>query len=154
VFDLRVQGAAEIRAAARQLRLENAQLRRGAARALERGARKLRATIPAASGRLPSGYGPVMAADVKVTTSVRLASRDPSISVRVWAEGKPGGSHRDVEAIDAGALRHPLFGDRNHWYAQAVRPGFASGPFADVKPDMLDEIESDWNAMVSRVERG
>lgn len=154
MLDLQVRGAAELRAAARQLRIEDRQLRAGATRALERGVRKLRRTIPEAAKRLPSGYAPVIAGDVKVSTSVRLSGRDPRISVRVWAEGKPGGSHRHLEDVDKGLLAHPLFGDRKHWYRQAVRPEFASGPFNDAKPAILDEIEKDWDAMVSRVERG
>lgn len=95
-----------------------------------------------------------MTADVKVSTSVKLASRDPAISVKVWAPGGPSEGNRDVETIDAGNLRHPFFGDRKRWYDQAVRPGFASEPFAAARPAILAEIEEDWNAMVSRVERG
>jgi len=155
MFDMQVRGAAELRRAALQLRVEDKELRRAATKALQRGVRKLRTTIPAAASRLPSGYAPVMAADVKVTTSVKLASRDPAITVKVWAEGKPHQDHRDVEKIDAGNLRHPTFGRRqSKWHDQAVRPGFASQPFADTRPAILDEIEKDWNAMVSRVERG
>lgn len=154
MLDFQVRGAAQLRAAARQLGIEAAALRRGASRALERGVRGLRTSIPAAAARLPSGYAPVMAADVAVSTSVRLAGRDPSISVRVWAEGAPAGDHRDVTAVDAGMLRHPLFGNRDRWYDQAVRPGFASEPFANTRPDILAEIEKEWDQMVSRVERG
>jgi hypothetical protein len=154
MIDFQVRGAAELRAAARQLRIEQKALRAGAVKAIERGVRKLRVTIPAAAGQLPSGYATVMAADVRVSTSVRLSGRDPVVGVKVWAPGKGGGTHRDVEAIDAGVLRHPLFGDRGRWYAQVVRPSFASEPFQDAKPAILDELENDWNDMVSRVERG
>lgn len=154
MLDFRIRGAGELRAAARQLGIEQKALRRGATRALERGVRGLRTAIPAAASRLPTRYGKVMAADVKVSTSVKLASRDPAISVKVWAEGGPSQDHRDIEKIDAGILRHPFFGDRERWYDQAVRPGFASEPFADARPQILTEIEKDWNDMVSRVERG
>lgn len=154
MFELEIRGAGELRRAARQLGVEDKALRRGAAKALERGVKRLRVSIPAAAGRLPSGYGPVMAADVQVSTSVKLASRDPAISVKVWAEGGRAADHRDVAQIDAGVLRHPFFGNRERWYDQAVRPGFASDPFAETKPAVLAEIEHDWDAMVSRVERG
>lgn len=154
MIDFQVRGAAELRIAARQLRIEQKALRAGAVKAIERGVRKLRVTIPAAAGRLPSGYATVMAADVRVSTSVRLSGRDPVVGVKVWAPGQAGGGNRDVDAVDKGLLRHPLFGNRNRWYAQAVRPGFASDPFAEAKPAILDELEKDWNDMVSRVERG
>lgn len=156
MFELQVRGAAELRRAAAQLRVEDKALRRGAAKALERGARSLRTTIPAAALKLlPSGYGQVMADDVRVTTSVKLASRDPAVTVKVWAEGGAHPEHRDVSAVDAGTLRHPLFGRRRlAWYAQKVPAGFASGPFAALKPAMLQEIEKDWDEMVRRAERG
>lgn len=155
MLTLQVRGAAEIRAAARQLGAEAKQLRAGAAKALERGARGLRKTIPAAAARLPSGYAPVMAEDVRVSTSVRLAGRDPTIGVRVWAPGAPAKGNRAVEAIDGGNLRHPLYGMRKEpWYDQAVPPGFASEPFQEARPDFVREIADEWDAMVSRVERG
>lgn len=150
---LEIKGAGEIRACARQLGIEERALRSGATRALMRGVRELRRTIPEAAARLPSGYAPTMAGDVQVSTSVRFAS-DPTISVRVWAEGGPAPGHRDVEAIDAGTLRHPFFGDRGRWYNQAVRSGFASDPFQATRPAVLAAIGDEWDAMVSRVERG
>jgi len=30
----------------------------------------------------------------------------------------------DLPALDRGKLRHPLFGDREHWYEQKVRKGW------------------------------
>ena len=30
----------------------------------------------------------------------------------------------DVASLNRGRLRHPLFGNRKHWYDQAVKPGF------------------------------
>ncbi|ODA89971.1 hypothetical protein ATY41_02720 [Leifsonia xyli subsp. xyli] len=30
----------------------------------------------------------------------------------------------DLEAIDRGRLRHPLYGNRNYWYEQQIAPGF------------------------------
>ncbi len=30
----------------------------------------------------------------------------------------------DLRSLDAGRLRHPLYGNRRHWYTQRVRAGF------------------------------
>lgn len=30
----------------------------------------------------------------------------------------------DLASLDKGRLRHPLYGNRGHWYVQAVKPGF------------------------------
>ena len=32
----------------------------------------------------------------------------------------------DLQRLDDGRLRHPLFGDRGHWYSQPVKPGWWS----------------------------
>lgn len=56
---------------------------------------------------------------------------------RVLAGPNPGVKLRGVEVgsakvnlrkIDRGILRHPLFGDRNHWYNTNVTPGFWTRP--------------------------
>jgi len=156
MFELEIRGAGELRRAARQLRIEDKALRAGAAKVLQRGVRGLRTTIPAASRqRMPSGYGPTLADDINVSTSVKLAGREPVIAVKVWAPGKAAPGNRDVEKIDAGILRHPLFGFRKKdWYDQKVRTGFASDPFQDTRPAILAEIEKEWNEMVTRAERG
>lgn len=33
-------------------------------------------------------------------------------------------SRHDIAAMDRGRLRHPLFGNRGHWYQQAITPGW------------------------------
>jgi hypothetical protein len=52
----------------------------------------------------------------------------------------PGGLRLTVDAagtdaarVNEGRLRHPLYGNRGHWYTQTVRPGFADETMRQVK---------------------
>ena len=37
----------------------------------------------------------------------------------------------DLRSLDEGRLRHPLFGDREHWYQQNLKPGWFTGSLND-----------------------
>ena len=86
---------------------------------------------------LPGPYADVLAADLSVTTSKRTG-RDPGISLKVKGRVKK----RHVRRIDDGTLMHPLWGDREHWYAQRqhVQPGAISDPFNKAAPAIRAEV--------------
>lgn len=77
----------------------------------------------------------VYVAAAPITVSVRRGARTAGVSLR---EGRnsTSGKRSELRLIDAGELRHPLWGRRTHWYPQRVLPGFASrvmaGPGGDV----------------------
>jgi len=52
--------------------------------------------------------------------------REASKSARKGKKGndRPPSRYLDIVALDRGRLRHPLFGDRGHWYEQQIKPGF------------------------------
>ena len=54
-----------------------------------------------------------------------VRGKDPA--VRVTATPAKGKS-LDLNSLDGGRLRHPLFGNRAHWYSQAVKPGWFTDP--------------------------
>lgn len=88
--------------------------------------RPTQAQVKLSAARLPSGYAPIMARSVKVATRVTLASSGVKATVRVSARGRV--EKRDVNRINAGMLRHPLFGRRLRWYTTMVKPRFVSDP--------------------------
>lgn len=45
----------------------------------------------------------------------------------------------DLKRIDAGNLRHPVYGNRGAWVSQRVRPGFWSKTLEDKAPDKVRE---------------
>lgn len=101
---------------------------------------------------MPSGYAPELAADLKVSTSVRFAGANPGVTAAVSAP--TGGKHgREVTRLEGGLLSHPLFGNRKHWYRQRVRRGFASVPLKAIRPQIRREIDSEVSAVARDVER-
>ena len=100
--DLRKEMLAEFRAEARPLIVD---VRRSAGDVLPRrgglAARVARSTIRAANRLSGSAVG------------MRITANN-SISLR---------------QVDAGTVRHPLFGNRNFWYTQPVTPGWFDKPF-------------------------
>ena len=61
---------------------------------------------------------------------------------------------REVKNLEAGALRHPLFGNRGFWYRQRVRRGFASVPLRAVRPHIVRRIDAELADIKRDVERG
>jgi hypothetical protein len=102
---------------------------------------------------MPSGYAPVLVADLKVAVTVRFAGSSPGVGVKVSAPtGGPSGRH--VDALEEGRLRHPFFGDTKRWYLQRIAPGFGSIPLKAIRPQIVREIDQELGAIVRDVERG
>jgi hypothetical protein len=61
---------------------------------------------------------------------------------------------RDLPAVDAGLLRHKLFG-HPPWYSQAVMPGFFTGPPADrLIQRVEEEVQNVLDEVADELERG
>jgi hypothetical protein len=89
----------------------------------------------------------------RMITSVRTTTR--SAGVRLVARRTSLRGASDIARIDAGRVRHPLFGDRAHWYAEAVTAGFGTrvldGPVAD---EFRQEIGAAVDDAIAEVLRG
>ena len=121
---VRVTGGDRLRRAAAAVRRESrgglqSEIRAGLARVTPGFAAKVRSEVPAG---VPSGYAPVLAADITVDTHITGGGGAwPSARLTVSA------GRRRLQAIDAGVLRHPVYGRRSRrgrprpWVAQRVR---------------------------------
>ena len=137
--------ADRMRAAERQL---DRDLTSGIRRAVRPLGGEIKKAVPA---YLPSGYAPIMAAAVTSTPSVRR-TRNAGVSVRVFARGRE--KLRYVRAINAGALRHPVFGHFKVWRVTSVKAGFVTEPFQRMRGPILDEMERVVTAHVERIAHG
>jgi hypothetical protein len=148
VFVIHVSGGEKLRTLARAVRLISddhriiKNLRRRITEDVKPIAKEIRAS---AVERLPEkgGLG-AWVADAKITTRVDTAGSDAGVFVRIGRNSEEKQS--DIAAIDAGGVRHPLWGNRKHWYPQVVKPGFASsvleGPLTDrVRESVLAAID-------------
>lgn len=147
--ELDVLGADQYRAFAERLQTAPPELRREARQALLRAARPLgrdvRKEIPPV---MPRGYEAVLNAALRIRTSMKSG---------LWAgveiEGRaPGtkGHAREIERMEHGELRHPVFGRfrrlkdgtfrRNPWALQPLRPGFWTRPMREGLPTIRREL--------------
>ena len=92
-----------------------------------------------ADGTLPTRGG--LSARFKRGVGVRTRTSGQNVGVRIV--GKNG---YDVEAIDAGNLRHPVFGNKSVYVTQSVTPGWFTKPIEDsqdaVQAALLDVIDT------------
>lgn len=63
-----------------------------------------------------------------ITTGILTGRHTAGVKVTVRKR-----SH-NARMIDRGVVRHPLFGNRDHWYTTQVQPGFASRPLNALRP--------------------
>lgn len=123
--DVRVSGAAQIHALAQRFKAAGQEgLGREMARALTKAVEPLNKAIDEEARKVaPSGYVEVLTRSLKHRRSVR-ASRDQA-SVRLTTAAKGKAEYRDLPALNAGRLRHPVFGRRRKpWTVTAIPAGF------------------------------
>lgn len=83
------------------------------------------------------------ASDLPSTGGLNLFVKKSTIGLRTRTTGEGTGvkivaikSGHDIEAIDKGLVRKPLFGNRSFWYSQNVKPGFFSGTIRGRSPEI------------------
>ena len=98
---------------------------------------------------IPNRYAAALDADLHIGTSVRTNDRNPGVSLTGTARTRA----RRLRTLDAGRLTHPLYGNRERWYAQAVAAGWFTGPAEDATPQVragIDQALQDIGAKATR----
>lgn len=122
---LRIEGAEQLERVARELKdLGDKDLRKELFRGFNRATKPLKAAVRAsAEVRLPKRGGlNRFVASSRLSTRTRATGKNVGVRI-VAAKGDS-----DVEAIDRGRLRHPVFGNRKVWVTQQVTPGWFTAP--------------------------
>lgn len=150
-MQIRVTGGTDLARTREALRrVGDKALSRKMSKALQSAARPLgpevRREIPRA---LPLGYAPELSRSMRFRTSVRERSGYARVQIRVYGDGRR--QRRDVPTINRGTLRHPLFGNRNRWYAQRVRPGFVDRPVDRLIPGVVDQMQTVVDAVAEQI---
>lgn len=116
-------------------------LRRELYAGLGRASKPIReAIIKKARQELPSSGGlNERVATSKITAKAVPSRRGRAPSIRFMAEERSN-KPIDVYALNVGKLRHPLFGNRRHWYQQRVKPGWFTQPILDGEETFAKEL--------------
>ena len=152
VVDIKVTGADEFGILARRLKeAGDKELRKELYAGINRAVKPLRADVKAAAGDyLPKrgGYADLIASELKVSSRKRAVGQNPAI----YLLGKAG--KRDVSSVNRGRLRHPLFGNRRHWYNTRVTPGFWTKTLAADAPMVRVELVEAIRRVARKIEAG
>lgn len=133
MIDARITGAQQLREVAAHIRNTGDKgLGRQFSKALERAVEPVKKSIAESAERtMPSGYAPTLARSMKHRRSTRSDARRATVVLATYADGKK--ERRDVPAMNAGRLAHPVFGRTretraglipNPWVRQRIRAGF------------------------------
>lgn len=139
--DLRIVGADKLGDVARRLKeTGDKELRRELYRGIQRAANPLKEVAKrSARANLPSRGG---LNEWVASSSFSVSTRGGQNPAVRFAGRKTG---HDLRALDRGRLRHPLYGNRRHWFTQQIPPGWFSRPMEAAIPgirrDVVDVLE-------------
>lgn len=147
--ELRVDGAKQLGAVSRALKSADPLIRRELAAGIREATEPVKKEVEAElAAVLPTrgGAAAQIPADTKVVTQ-RMAGRSgPGIRLRAR-------SKRNVRRIDRGRLRHPLFGNRGHWFTTNVKPGWFTRPALAAGDDVRRELVSRLDKVARKISR-
>lgn len=145
-----VRGANKLAKVAATIAREQPELRKSLVKGIRKEAGKVRPAMRKnARATLPQSGG---MAERAAKTSILIKVRTHGDNVGVLMILKRKGS--DIRNLNAGRLRHPLFGDRRHWFNQSVAPRVFSKPFEESAPEIRDGINKVMQEHVDKIRKG
>lgn len=151
-MDVTLQGADDVDALVRRIRThaDSKALKRELYAGINRVTKEVRGDMKANIGpSLPNrgGLASLVMAKVSLTTT---ASYGRNAGVRIRARHKTS----DLKRLNAGRLRHPVFGNRRVWVEQTagVNPGFLDEAFDKNKPEVTRGIQQVMAEIARKVE--
>lgn len=143
----KITGANNLERIARELKATgDKELRRELLRGIQKGAKPLKEAVKrSADLTLPQRGGlHKVVARSKVSVRTRLAGGNPGVTLRA-------DSGHDINAMDRGRLRHPVFGDRRAWVTQQIKPGWWSLPIKAAAPAVRQNIEQAMESVIKKI---
>lgn len=152
--DFQLTGADDLARLGRQLRQAGRRdLQRELYRGINAAAKPLDQNIKYAMDQfLPDQYAAELAASLK-TTVKRRGGKNPSVRLVGKAKTRRG-VERDLSSLNRGRLRHPLFGNRRHWFNQAVRTGWWDHPIIQWRPEFARRVDQVVRDVMQKIEKG
>lgn len=149
--ELKGDGQRKLKAIARQLEEKgnSRAIKRRLAKGIRDGAEPItREQRESLAAGLPKRGG----AAVEISTESRLSTRTSYAAATVTiTDSWPGHSMR---AINAGSLRHPLFGDRRYWFDTTIIAGLLSDPVYRNKTAVVLAIVAEMDRLAEEIARG
>lgn len=148
-IDVRIEGAERLAIVAGAIQRQVPELRKDLLRGLRAAAKPTVKDIKeTARVTLPKRGG---LNDWVAKSSIGLRTRTSGENSGIRIEGRKTG--HDVKSLDAGRLRHPLFGNRKRWFQQDIRPGFFSQTITRHDEEIRTEIYRTLDQWVDELNR-
>jgi len=154
-LEVRISGAKDFKALASQIRAEGRKdLSRELDKALAETVIPVQKSIKLSSAEtMPKsgGYAGEMSRSLRFKTQKRTGGNSASYSLLTFADGKA--ERRDIRALEAGNLRHPVYGNRKVWALTRIREGFhkrGTDNAADEAVKNMDTVVRDFTARLIR----
>jgi hypothetical protein len=141
-----IRGAEQLAELSRRLKeAGNKDLQRELSKGITQAMKPVRPALRASARKtLPRKGGlNVRVARAKITT------RRNRQGVRLQA----GGPRSQVDEINQGRFRHPVFGDRSEWVTQSVAPGWWDRPTNDLRADVQRELLAAMRRVAAKLDR-
>jgi hypothetical protein len=169
--DVQVRGGDRFRVVARRLRTAAdrkdlvRELRKGILDAVPALKDAVRADAPA---YLPDRYAAELVPTLRMTTATTTSGDQVTVRISTTAKGA-GGNPRQVGDLEAGRLKHPVFGRSralrrhavhratsrlNPWVTQAVKPHFVTEPMEAARPAVRRQVESAVDRVLDKITKG
>jgi hypothetical protein len=146
-LEVRIEGVAALKRVAAQIRAEG---RRDLSKELDKALAKTVVPVEKAiklssAETMPKrgGYAGEMSRALHFKTQKRTGGNSCSYTLITYADGK------DIRALEAGNLRHPVYGNRNAWTLTKIRAGFhkrGTDNAADEAVRQMDAVVRDFAA--------
>jgi hypothetical protein len=117
---------------------------------------------------LPDAYAAELVPSLRMTTATATSGDQVTVRISTTAKGA-GGNPRQVGDLEAGRLKHPVYGRTralrrhavhratsrlNPWVTQAVTPRFVTGPMEAERGDVRREIEAAVDRVLDKIAKG
>lgn len=109
-----------------------------------------------AVGVLPTRGGlNAWVAKAPLSIQFRDSGRTAGLRVKMSRKKGKGKGKAELERLDdAGAVRHPLFGDRRHWFAQQVASKFFSNVWDQYSDRWIKAADDAFDRALDKIRRG
>lgn len=147
--DVQIEGAERLARVAGAIARQMPELRKDLLRGIRAGAKPAVKHVKDETAEYFPNSGGMAKFAKKSSIGVRTRTSGEGAGVRIVGQKKG----HDIRSMNRGRLRHPLFGNRKHWYTQDVKPSWWNESLTDQKEQITLEVLHTMDQFLESIER-